>query len=54
MTYCRQKDQIRVLSVSIECLEPGGLLIIGSLESLPLETEALVQTAGLPYVFRKK
>jgi len=54
LTYRRQKDQIQILSRIIECPEHGGLLIIGSRESLPFEAAALVPTADLPYVFQKK
>jgi hypothetical protein len=35
-------------------LETGGLLIIGSHETLPAGFETLVPTAELPFVFRKK
>jgi chemotaxis methyl-accepting protein methylase len=54
LTYCRQMDQIRVLPAIIEHLETGGLLIIGSHETLPAGFETLVPTAELPFVFRKK
>ena len=54
LTYCRQKDQIQILGDIIEQLEPGGLLIIGCHETLPLGAEALVPTPELPYVYEKK
>jgi len=54
LTYCRQKDQIRVLHDIIGHLEPEGLLIIGRNEILPSGFETLIPTAELPYVYRKK
>ena len=54
LTYCRQKDQIRVLQGIIAHLEPGGLLIIGRNETLPSGFETLIPTAELPYVYNKK
>lgn len=54
LTYCRQKDQIRVLPGIIEHLEPGGLLIVGCHEILPPGFGSLIPTAELPYVFRRE
>lgn len=54
LTYCRQKDQIRVLHDIIGHLEPEGLLIIGRNEILPSGFETLIPTAELPYVYKKK
>lgn len=54
LTYCRQQDQIDVLNSILNCLAPGGLLITGSHETLPVETGTLVSMAECPFVYRKK
>ena len=54
LTYCRQEDQIKVLGTILNCLAPGGLLIIGCHETLPLDSGVLQPRTECPYVYQKK
>ncbi|MBW2441747.1 MAG: hypothetical protein JRH12_14820 [Deltaproteobacteria bacterium] len=53
LTYCRKEAQTRALTGILDSLLPGGLLIIGCHERLPLEISFLRQMDELSYVFRK-
>lgn len=54
LTYYRKEAQTRALSGILNCLSPGGLLIIGCRETLPLTTPLLNPMLPFPYVFQKK
>jgi chemotaxis methyl-accepting protein methylase len=53
LTYCRQKAQKRALTGILDSLAPGGILIIGCHEKLPIEISFLKPMAELSYVFKK-
>ena len=54
LTYYEKELKAPALEKVISCLVPGGLLIIGSHEKLPLETNDLLPYNGHSYVFQKK
>jgi chemotaxis methyl-accepting protein methylase len=54
LTYCRQEDQIRALKSILNCLAPGGLLIIGCHETLPWASTGLSPLAECPYAYQKR
>ena len=53
LTYCRKEVQQKVLSGILDSLAPGGLLILGCHERLPLQTPFLRSMPELSYVFEK-
>jgi chemotaxis protein methyltransferase CheR len=53
LTYCRQAARKKAIISVLNCLVPGGLLIIGCRENLPFKTDRLISMDRLPYVFRR-
>jgi chemotaxis protein methyltransferase CheR len=53
LTYCRQKDQKRMVNRILSSLRPGGLFIIGCHEVLPFKTDRLNPKDHLPFVYCK-
>lgn len=54
LTYYEDRLKKATFKKVFESLVPKGLLIIGSHEALPLETEDLVRLAPHPFVFQKR
>ena len=54
LTYYRQKIQKRSLNQILNCLSPGGFLIIGLHESLPFNTPALISMPPFSFAFKKE
>ncbi len=54
LTYYEEALKTPAFQKVVGCLVPGGLLIIGSHEKLPLETNDLLPYSGYSYVFRAK
>jgi chemotaxis protein methyltransferase CheR len=53
LTYYEEKLKKRAFEKVVSRLAPGGILIIGSHESIPFETPALIEVEPYPYVFRR-
>jgi len=53
LTYYRPEAQKKVLTGILTSLSPGGLLIIGCHETLPLQHQSLKPMAELSYVYKK-
>jgi chemotaxis methyl-accepting protein methylase len=53
LTYYRKEAQKKALTGILNCLLPGGLLIIGCHETLPFQPATLRAVPGLSYVFTK-
>jgi chemotaxis methyl-accepting protein methylase len=53
LTYYRKEVQKKALTGILNCLSPGGLLIIGCHEALPFQPQSLRPMAELSYVFTK-
>jgi len=54
LTYYEDRLKIKAFKNVLASLAPYGLLVIGSHESLPFETEDLVRVPPHPFVFRKQ
>ena len=54
LTYYENALKTPAFQKVADCLVPGGLLIIGSHEKLPLETKDLLPYGGYSYVFQKR
>ena len=54
LTYYQDEVKRAALKRVLTCLRPGGFLIIGSHETLPLETPELYHYRPLSYIFRKR
>ncbi|UCB48283.1 MAG: hypothetical protein JSW56_14185 [Deltaproteobacteria bacterium] len=54
LTYYEEALKTPAFQKVVDSLVPGGLLIIGSHEKLPLETDALFPYRGYSYVFQKR
>ena len=52
LTYYRQEAQKKALAGVLNCLSPGGLLVIGCHETLPFQPQSLRPMAELSYVFK--
>jgi chemotaxis methyl-accepting protein methylase len=52
LTYYRQEAQKKALTGILNCLLPGGLLIIGCHETLPFQPATLRMVPELSYVFQ--
>ncbi len=53
LTYYEEELKKRAFSKVLESLAPCGILVLGSHETVPFETEDLTGVAPYPYVFRK-
>ncbi len=53
LTYYEEKLKKRAFEKVLSRLAPGGILIIGSNESIPFETPDLTGVEPYPYVFRR-
>lgn len=53
LTYFEEKLKKRAFEKVLSRLAPGGILIIGSHESIPFETPDLAGVEPYPYVFRR-
>ncbi len=53
LTYYEEKLKKRAFEKVLSRLAPGGILIIGSHESIPFETSDLAGVEAYPYVFRR-
>jgi chemotaxis methyl-accepting protein methylase len=54
LTYYEERLKTPAFQKVVDCLVPGGFLIIGSHEELPLETSDLLPYGGYPYVFQHR
>lgn len=54
LTYYEEEIKKPAFEKVVACLVPGGHLIIGSHEKLPLETNDLLPCGGYPYVFQSR
>jgi chemotaxis protein methyltransferase CheR len=54
LTYYQEALKTPAFLRVVDCLVPGGLLIIGSHEKLPTETTDLLPYSGYSYVFKKR
>ena len=54
LTYYQEVLKTSAFLNVVDCLVPGGLLIIGSHEKLPLETTDLLPHSGYSYVFQSR
>jgi chemotaxis protein methyltransferase CheR len=54
LTYYEETLKTPAFKKVVDCLVPGGLLIIGSHEKLPLETNDLSPYSGYAYVFQNR
>jgi chemotaxis protein methyltransferase CheR len=54
LTYYQEALKTPAFLKVVDCLVPGGLLIIGSHEQLPLETNDLLPYRGHSYIFQAK
>lgn len=54
LTYYEDKLKVSVLQKVVASLDPGGFLIIGSHEKLPLDTNELLPYGGYSYVFQNR
>ena len=54
LTYYEEELKTPAFQKVIDCLVPGGFLIVGSHEKPPLETNDLFPYAGYSYVFESK
>jgi chemotaxis methyl-accepting protein methylase len=54
LTYYEDRLKQKAFGNVADSLSPEGLLVIGSHESLPPETEGLVRVSPHPFVFRKQ
>lgn len=54
LTYYEEALKTPAFLKVVDCLVPGGLLIIGSHEKLPLETNDLLPYRGYSYVFQNR
>jgi len=54
LTYYEEALKTPAFQKVVDCLVPGGLLIIGSHEKLPLETNDLSPYKSYSYVFQKR
>lgn len=54
LTYYEEELKTPAFQRVTDCLVPGGLLIVGSHEKLPLETNDLLPCEEHPYVFRSR
>ena len=53
LTYELEATQNKILTGILDSLSPGGILIIGCHEKLPLEIPSLKPMSEVPYVFEK-
>ncbi|MBU0987654.1 MAG: hypothetical protein KKH68_10435 [Proteobacteria bacterium] len=53
LTYYKERPKKRAFSNVLKSLAPCGILVLGSHETVPFETEDLTGVAPYPYVFRK-
>lgn len=54
LTYYEEALKTPAFQKVVDCLVPGGLLVIGSHEKLPLETNDLLPYSGYSYVFQNR
>ena len=54
LTYYENALKTPAFQKVVDCLVPGGLLIIGSHEKLPFETKDLLPYGGYSYVFQRR
>ncbi|MFC1859366.1 CheR family methyltransferase [Thermodesulfobacteriota bacterium] len=53
LTYYQDRQKKAAFTKIVDCLSPSGVLIIGSNELLPFDTDQLVPVTPYQYVFRK-
>jgi len=53
LTYYEERLKKRAFSNVLESLAPCGILVLGSHETIPFETDDLTGVMSYPYVFRK-
>ena len=54
LTYYRDELKINALKNILSCLSPGGFLVIGAHEALPVDPPDLLPVAPLPFVYQKQ